>query len=161
MQISSGCILPALGPDEPSSDPKREAVGIYNTQLFAALRDKFLAALTRRHCELLSLASVIGGRSLYRQVYAGIRTVPLTGILGSESRCCDFDRFFRPLQARTKDRWLRVAVAMQKETPLPPVTLIQVGDGYYVRDGHHRLSVAHALGQQFIEAEVTVWQVAR
>jgi hypothetical protein len=28
-----------------------------------------------------------------------------------------------------------------------------------VRDGHHRISVARALGQRDIEAEVTVWQV--
>jgi len=25
---------------------------------------------------------------------------------------------------------------------------------YYVRDGHHRISVARSLGQQFIDAEV-------
>lgn len=31
---------------------------------------------------------------------------------------------------------------------------------YYVRDGHHRLSVARALGQEEIEALVTVWEVA-
>jgi hypothetical protein len=28
-----------------------------------------------------------------------------------------------------------------------------------VRDGHHRISVARALGQRDVEAEVTVWQV--
>jgi hypothetical protein len=42
---------------------------------------------------------------------------------------------------------------------LPPVALIQVGDYYFVRDGHHRISVARALGQQVIEATVEVWQV--
>jgi hypothetical protein len=43
---------------------------------------------------------------------------------------------------------------------LPPVVLVQVGDVYFVRDGHHRISVARALGQLDIEAEVTVWEVA-
>jgi hypothetical protein len=43
---------------------------------------------------------------------------------------------------------------------LPPVVLVQVGDVYFVRDGHHRISVARALGQLDIEAEVTVWQVS-
>ena len=38
--------------------------------------------------------------------------------------------------------------------------LVQVGDVYFVCDGHHRISVARALGQLAIEAEVTVWQVA-
>jgi len=39
------------------------------------------------------------------------------------------------------------------------VELIQVGDVYFVRDGHHRISVARALGQRDVEAEVTLWQV--
>jgi uncharacterized protein (DUF1015 family) len=39
------------------------------------------------------------------------------------------------------------------------VVLIQVGDVYFVRDGHHRISVARALGQEELEAEVTCWQV--
>jgi hypothetical protein len=43
---------------------------------------------------------------------------------------------------------------------LPPVVLVQVGDVYFVRDGHHRISVAHALGQLDIEAEVTAWHVS-
>jgi len=30
---------------------------------------------------------------------------------------------------------------------------------YFVRDGHHRISVARALGQAYIDAEVTVWEV--
>jgi hypothetical protein len=39
------------------------------------------------------------------------------------------------------------------------VELIQVGDLYFVRDGHHRISVARAWGQATIDAEVTVWEV--
>jgi hypothetical protein len=39
------------------------------------------------------------------------------------------------------------------------VELVQVGDVYFVRDGHHRISVALALGQRDVEAEVTLWQV--
>jgi hypothetical protein len=53
-----------------------------------------------------------------------------------------------------------VAEAMYMGVPLPPVHLIQVGDVYFVRDGHHRISVAKALGQTQIEANVTVWNVA-
>jgi hypothetical protein len=36
------------------------------------------------------------------------------------------------------------------------VALIQVGDVYFVRDGHHRISVARALGQAYIDAKVIV-----
>jgi hypothetical protein len=52
-----------------------------------------------------------------------------------------------------------VAAARRRGKSLPPVDLIQVGDAYFVRDGHHRISVARALGQQDIEAKVIVWQV--
>jgi len=34
-----------------------------------------------------------------------------------------------------------------------------VGDIYFVRDGHHRISVAKALGQLEINAEVRVWHI--
>jgi hypothetical protein len=44
---------------------------------------------------------------------------------------------------------------------LPPVELVRVEDIYFVQDGHHRISVARAMGQTCIEAEVVVWQVAR
>jgi hypothetical protein len=56
-------------------------------------------------------------------------------------------------------RWLRIAAARDQGKVLPPVVLVQVGDVYFVRDGHHRISVARALGQQDIEAQVTLWQV--
>ena len=36
--------------------------------------------------------------------------------------------------------------------------LVQVGDRYFVRDGHHRISVAQALGEAFIDAEVVRFQ---
>jgi hypothetical protein len=32
--------------------------------------------------------------------------------------------------------------------------LTEKDGAYYVRDGHHRISVARALGESFIEAEV-------
>jgi hypothetical protein len=76
-----------------------------------------------------------------------------------DRRSNDFDRDFHPLQDHCKDRWLRVARARDEDKVLPPVVLVQVGDVYFVRDGHHRISVARARGQLDIEAEVTVWQV--
>jgi hypothetical protein len=45
-------------------------------------------------------------------------------------------------------------------TPLPPVELIQTGETYFVVDGHHRISVAKAFGEQSIDAEVTIWDTS-
>lgn len=137
----------------------------------AALR---LYRRTRRHAWLVWLRSTLSGRgqrlldlhqveASYRignRCAVGCRTVALRQIRGSEERCRDFDANFRPLQSHCADRWLGVAIARKMGMALPPVDLIQVGDIYFVRDGHHRISVARALGQAEIEAEVTVWHMA-
>jgi hypothetical protein len=52
-----------------------------------------------------------------------------------------------------------VASARQEEKSLPAAEAIQVWEAYFVEHGHHRISVTCALGQQEIEAEVTVWRV--
>jgi hypothetical protein len=109
---------------------------------------------------LLDLNTVAGASATGDRRAAGMQTVPIRQIRGSEGRCDDFDIAFRPLKAHTEDRWLSVARANLRGLGLPPVELIQVGDAYFVRDGHHRISVAAALGQQEIDAVVTVWQVA-
>jgi len=85
--------------------------------------------------------------------------VSVRDIRGSEGRCGDFDADFHPLQGRTRNRWVGIAAAREMGTPMPPVKLIRIGDLYFVRDGHHRISVARAMGQEAIEAEVTAWEV--
>lgn len=110
----------------------------------------------RRPRRLLSLTEVdksIRSRNSYD---AGTRTVPVRQIRGSEARYDEFDAAFHPLKRHTQERWLSVASAHLLGTKLPPVRLIQVGGTYFVEDGHHRVSVARALGQQHIEAEVKV-----
>jgi hypothetical protein len=44
---------------------------------------------------------------------------------------------------------------------LPAIDLLQVGDTYFVRDGHHRISVARALGADYIDANVTVLEIRK
>jgi hypothetical protein len=86
--------------------------------------------------------------------------VPICQIRGTESRAGDFDCNFNPLRDHNQGRWQHIAGARQLGKALSPVDLVQVGDLYFVRDGHHRISVAQALGQQDIEAKVIVWQVS-
>jgi hypothetical protein len=49
---------------------------------------------------------------------------------------------------------LRVATARLQDVKLPPVEVIRVGSDYFVRDGHHRISVAKAMHEQYIDAVV-------
>jgi hypothetical protein len=118
---------------------------------------KLWAALTGRSYHLLNLTEVEANEAVGNRYSAGIQTVPIRQIRGSQGRCNDFDRNFNPLKDHLKNRWLRVATARQLGLALSPVELVQVGDIYFVRDGHHRISVAKALGQMEINAEVRVW----
>ena len=121
---------------------------------------KVWAALTGRPGTLLDLDAVRAAWTLGSAYDAGMRAVSTGLIRGSEGRCQDFDAVFRPLRPDCRDRWVRIAVARLMRTPLPPVTLTLVGDRYFVVDGHHRISVARALGQTEMDAEVTVCEFA-
>ena len=85
----------------------------------------------------------------------GVREIPLAAIGGTlePSRAKQFDREFRPAGI-ARSRWQRLWVAEHRGTPLPPISVIRVGDQYVLRDGHHRVSVARARGAQTIDASV-------
>ena len=118
------------------------------------------SALTGKSHRLFSLETIQTICNVRGRHYAGVRTVPIDQIRGSAGRSEDFDVNFCPLQTHTKERWLRIAIARRAGEEMPPVKLVRIGDVYFVRDGHHRISVARALGQKEIEAEVTVWRIA-
>jgi hypothetical protein len=121
------------------------------------LRRRIWTGVTGRRHTLLNLHEVSKQITVHTRNYAGVRLVPIDQIRGSEGRHGDFDAGFRPLNRHNQARWISIALARQNDVALPLVELVQVGDVYFVRDGHHRISVARALGQRDIEAEVTVW----
>jgi hypothetical protein len=85
----------------------------------------------------------------------GLQVVPLDAIVGSVDRTVDFDRGLRPTSPRLRSRWERINAAQRRGEALPPVSLYKIGDLYFVRDGHHRVSVAKSLGRKDIDAYVT------
>jgi hypothetical protein len=92
------------------------------------------------------------GRTAERDL--GLQVVQLDTIVGSVGRAGDFDRAFLPTTSQVRSRWERIATAMRRGEPLPPVDLFRVGEVHFVRDGHHRVSVARALGREDIDARV-------
>jgi hypothetical protein len=132
---------------------------LYDRALAQGRRGQLWSGLTGRSRRLLSLEEVAQVCSIQARSSGGTHTVAIVQICGSESRAADFDCDFNPLEDHTRDRWLGIASALIRGRTLPPVALIQVGDRYFVRDGHHRISAARALGQKAIEATVEVWQV--
>lgn len=109
---------------------------------------------------LLSFEEVQDKLRASNQSYVGVMPVEVDKIAGSVGRYRDFDRAFLPLQGHTSQRWREIAQAFHQERVLPPVKLYRVGDAsgegevYFVRDGHHRVSVARSLGAKYIDAEV-------
>ena len=120
---------------------------------------KVWSLLTRRSSRMLDLKTIKKTVSVRNRHYQGIRTVSLDQIRGSENRSTDFDVHFNPVRLYNKLRWVNIAAAMLQDIILPPVELIKLGETYFVRDGHHRISAARSLGQKGIEAIVTIWNV--
>jgi len=85
----------------------------------------------------------------------GLRTIPLARVVGSVDSMRDFDRLFRPTSSRVRERWERLALAQRRGESIPPIDVYQVGDLYFVADGHHRVSIALTTGQKTIDAYVT------
>ena len=82
--------------------------------------------------------------------------VALDEIVGSVNpgRAQDFDADFRPRSQHTKTRWLAIATHLLSGRQLPPVELVKTAQGYFISDGHHRVSVHKALGRDEIAAIV-------
>jgi hypothetical protein len=117
------------------------------------------AFLTGRSRSLRDLAIEVSERKVRSQHYAGSRTVPINRIKGSEGRSEDFDCDFNPTHTRTAERWVSVAVARSCRDTLPLVELIQLGEDYFVRDGHHRISVARGFSEEYIDAVIIVLEL--
>lgn len=124
----------------------------------ALLRGNLLMAvngLLGRRSGLKALPGFAGFRSAYSR---GLVTIPIRRIIGSENRCRDYDRHFHPLNEHARNRWTNISVSMLNGREMPPVEVIEVDGYYYIRDGHHRVSVQSSFGQMEIEAFVTVWE---
>ena len=114
----------------------------------------------KRPKPLRLLSDVADERRFSNRRHAGIRVIAVDAIHGTLNRGADFDYDFRPLQQSDYGRWSKIATAMMNGIDLPPIEVVQVGDDYFVKDGHHRISVARALGFRFLDAIVEIWDEA-
>ena len=88
------------------------------------------------------------------RLYRGTKVVEVEEIVGSVGRWRDFDRSFLPARASIGERWKRIDRAFHRAEDLPPVELYEIGDAYFVVDGHHRVSVARYHAVPTVEAAV-------
>jgi hypothetical protein len=139
----------------------------YNTALnqfrFALMKGRLFRlrmGLLNRASLLYDLNTLKRGLGVQGSCYSGIRVVPVRAVIGSEGRTADFDLAFHPLGEAARERWVNMAIVYLSRIPLPPIQLIRVNEAYFVRDGHHRISVARTFGQAAMDAEVITWNAA-
>ncbi len=140
-------LVTSLGETNQRIDAVRSFNQAYNRGRLA----HFVANVFHRNNHLRTLTAQPGSSP---HPTSRIVTIPIRQIKGSLDRSADFDTEFHPLHERSRSRWVSILTAIRSNVSLPPVELVQVGNEYYVRDGHHRISVARSLDQQAIEARI-------
>jgi hypothetical protein len=123
-------------------------------------RERVARWFMRRPAEcgrLVSLEHELGAAPPAHRRAVGLREVPLDSIVGTAeaTKARTFDHRFRPPPS-SRHRWERLWIAGRRGVPLPPIAVFRLGDRHFVGDGHHRVSVANALGMLAIDAEVVV-----
>jgi hypothetical protein len=121
-------------------------------------REVFLRRLRGRACteqRLLCLSEDRGWIALAERRHMGVQAIAVDSIIGTvEGNKADaFDSRFRPPHW-SRGRWTQIWQAAQRGAALPPISVYRVGNRHFVRDGHHRVSVAAALATGDIEADV-------
>lgn len=120
----------------------------------AALMSDLIRPFLGRPVDLIPFAEVRDRLGLASFVDRGLREIDLDRIVGSLERSRDFNRAFLPREESLRARWQDVYRLAEGPQGFPPIDLYQVGDVYFVVDGHHRVSVARRMGAATIEARV-------
>ena len=138
----------------PTSDAQTDFSRARRRQLVARLARR----LRREPCDfnvILPFDEVVEALGHRGERRIGLETISLDSIVGTVDRSREFDRRFRPTSRRVRYRWQRIAEAIRRGESMPPIDVYRIGDLHFVRDGHHRVSVAGQLGLEVIEAYVT------
>ena len=119
-----------------------------------------LAARLRRApddvSEMLPFDEVVAALGCLGERHLGLQAIPLDAIVGSVNRAADFDRWFRPGRGcRARALGTARPRAAGGRGPAADRRLPASASCYFVRDGHHRVSVAIALRLRTIDAFVT------
>jgi len=116
---------------------------------------KFLQKLTKRHPgKPQQFEQVRQAENASETIDRGAADVPVNNISGTVGRYRDFDGEFRSRNRGGEARFQHILAAMRSGTSLPPVSLYQIKDDYFILDGHHRVAAARALGRDTINARI-------
>jgi hypothetical protein len=120
--------------------------------------DRLVSWLRRRddNARLTSLEEVLGSTPPALRRTGGLQAISLQSVVGTAepAKARVFDARFRVPES-SRRRWESLWLATRRGQAIPPISVFRIGDAHYVDDGHHRVSVANALGMAAIDAEVT------
>lgn len=136
------------------------AIDLFRSSVFKGRLSRVVKKILHKPCRLYDFDLLKPQVKLLGGSYLGLRTVSIDDIIGTEGKADDFDADFHPFSEEARERWVNIALLHFSCVPLPPVALLKVGDVHFVRDGHHRISVARALGQKEVDAEVIAWRAS-
>jgi len=112
------------------------------------------ATLMRRPRTAPALTAMTDAAGIASLQDRGVRDVPVARITGTEAPAPEFDASFLPRSRHLQQRWVELHRLMEAGVELPPIDVYQLGDAYFVRDGHSRVSVARNLGWETVRARV-------
>ncbi len=90
----------------------------------------------------------------YESVKRGTSMVPLEKIVGSVGRYQDFDNQFKTSSAKMDERLASILTAMKAGKDMPPISLYQIKDDFFILDGHHRFQAAKIVGFTDIRSHI-------
>ena len=138
----------------PRADVENDFVRARRRQILARLAHRL-----RREPDdvnlILPFDDVVAALGLRGERELGLQTIRLSTVVGTVDSRRDFDRHFRPTSSRVRERWERLALAERRGESIPPIDAYRVGELHFVKDGHHRVSIAMATGRKTIDAYVT------
>ena len=110
---------------------------------------------TRRRRRLDVLEDVHPWVRSARRRDLGVHCIPVGSLAGTvePAKAREFDRDWRPDRA-ARDRWMRLWLGRHSGSPIPPVSVFRIDGAHWVRDGHHRASVARYRDAPTIDAAV-------
>jgi hypothetical protein len=136
--------------------PQTDAQFDFNRQRRRRAVSRLAARLRRGDVNvILPFEEVVQALGQRGERQLGLQVIDLDSIVGTVDRGRDFDRSFRPTSGRVRTRWERIATAQREGQAMPPIDVYRIGDMHFVKDGHHRVSVARAMGFDKIDAYVT------
>jgi hypothetical protein len=138
------------------SQAYHRAEALYRAVRFAGQLSILFSWLVRCPNHLIDASHLLSG-SVEPCQEEGLQIVPIQRIIASQGQSHGFDLAFNPLQDRGRSRWTDIAALRLLGDDLPTVELIRLRQAYIVCDGHQRISVACALGQEEIEANVMLF----